>query len=157
MQITQVCHMSKLSISTFSRFKKNYVLACFLYNCIKQPVYSKARPNHLAETLCGNAGSFSKFTSCVPCVSSASVCMFSSCAGSCLYVMCIRPLHMRLLPSSAYLQQQKIKLPCYFLHSTFRCLLSIISQCISFCLIIPWFYCKIIFIKSRQKVSINVS
>ena len=59
-------------------------------------MYSKARPNHLAETLCGNAVSFSKFTSCVPCVSSASV-----------YVMCIRPLHMRLLPSSAYLQQQK--------------------------------------------------
>ena len=74
---------------------------------------------------------------------------------SCLYVMCIRPLHMRLLPSSAYLQQQKIKLLCYFLHSTFRCLVSIISQCISFCLIIPWFYCKILFIKSRQKVFIK--
>ena len=55
---------------------------------------------------------------------------------SCLYVMCIRPLHMRLLPSSAYLQQQKIKLPYYFLHSAFRCRLSIILQCISFCLII---------------------
>ena len=54
--------MSKLSIGTFSRLKNKLCLSLFLYNGIKQPVYSKARPNHFSETLCGNAVSFSKFT-----------------------------------------------------------------------------------------------